>query len=182
MAIPKWITDTVGKTTEFPVKGYQVPNGPTINFDDPLYAELYDQYVTGQLDESTAAAVDEIEFLRDVTNQATAKLISAMRNKTAADDKKPEAPKKEEKPEAKEAPEEKTPKMEKPDKNEEAPPKELGKVDTGRNGGNLPEPSVSKWNESRYNERLDTWQAIVTERSVRNFHTEEEGLEYLKDA
>jgi len=178
MAIPRWITDAAGSAPEFATKGYKAPNGPTINFDDPLYAELYSKYITGQLEESEASAVDEIEFLRDVTNQATAKLISAMQNKLSADDKKkePEAPK------AKEVPEEKTPKMEKPDKNEGAPSKELGKVDTGREDGRLPEPSVSKWKESRYNERLDTWQAIVTERSVRNFHSEEEGLEYLKDA
>lgn len=178
MAIPKWISDAAGRAPEFVTKGYKAPNGPTINFDDPIYAELYDKYITGQLNEAEASAVDEIEFLRSVTNQATAKLISGMQNKLSADDKK----EKPEKLEAKEPVEDKTPKLEKSDKNEDAPPKELGKNDTDRVKGNLPEPSVSKWKESRYNERLDTWQAIVTERSVRNFHTEEEGLEYLKDA
>src|ERR1035437_1763087 len=139
MPIPKWISDLAGKTASVATKGYKVANGPTINFDDPTYAELYDKYITGQLAEAEASAVDEIEYLRDVANQATAKLIFAMQNKLAADDKK------------KEPAVEKTPKLEDPAKNENATPKDVSKVKDSR----LPEPGVSSWKEVRFNERLD---------------------------
>lgn len=168
MSIPKWITDAAEKAPQISTKGYQVSNGPSINFDDPLYAELYSKYITGQLDEADATAIDEIEFLRGVANQATAKLLSTMQNKLSADKKK------EEKPEAKE------PAPEAPAKNEKEDP--TPKLDTGRGEGKLPEPSVSKWKECRWNERLECFQGITTERSVMNFNSEEEALNYLKDS
>lgn len=172
MAIPKWISDLAGKTASVATKGYKVANGPTINFDDPTYAELYDKYITGKLEEAEASAVDEIEYLRDVANQATAKLISAMQNKLAADDKKKE-------PAAKEPAAAETPKLETPDKNENAAPATKEKV--VHKDDRLPEPGSSKWREVRYNERLDAWQGISTERKVQNFRTEDEAIDGIRD-
>lgn len=178
MSIPKWISDLAGKTPPITVKGYQVANGPAINFDDPLYAELYTKYITGQLEESDAAAIDEIEFLRGVANQATAKLISAMQNKLSADKDKKEAPAAKEAPKVEAIPEAKDiPVLEpKQDEKKEAPEKVVHKNDQ------LPEPGISTWQEVRYNERLDCHQAITTERKVRNFATKEQAIESLKSS
>lgn len=175
MPIPKWLSDAAAKVPQVSVKGYQVANGPAINFDDPLYAELYTKYITGQLNEVDASAVDEIEFLRDVANQATAKLISAMQNKLAADEE-PKAAEPKAKPSKIEAvePAEVAPKTEKKEEKGEE-----GKV-THKND-KLPEPGTSKWREVRYNERLDTWQSISTERTVQNFNSEDEAIDGLRD-
>jgi len=46
--------------------------------------------------------------------------------------------------------------------------------------GKQPEPSSTKWKEIRFNKKDSKWQVISNVRTVRNFNSEEEALEFAK--
>lgn len=165
MNIAKWILETAGAEEIISESGFKSESGKEVNFQDSSYNEIYKQYAKGSLKEVDAEAVEQIEYLRDVINVATAKLLDTFNQPI-----KEAAPKKEEAPEAPAA--EKVPPA--------LPSGRQPEVTPNKPSGKDSEPQITKWKESRYNERLKQWQAIVTQRKVVNFDTELQSIEFLK--
>jgi hypothetical protein len=164
MNIAKWILEAAGNE-EVSEGGFVTESGKEVNFQDPTYNELRKKYAEGTLKDIEAEALEQIEYLIDVINVSTAKLLDSLNQPV-----KEAAPKKEEAPEAPAA--EKVPPALPSGRQPEVSPAAPAKRDG--------EPQITKWKESRYNERLKQWQAIVTQRKVVNFDTELQSIEFLK--
>jgi len=139
----------------------------SINLTDAAYEDLLTQYHEGKLDDVDADTLEEIEFLRDLINVAATKLIRGTTKEAAP---KP-LPNKKPGDETVMRTVEKVP-----------PPLPSGATFPERKKlpGKSPEPEATKWKEIRFNKREGKWQVIVSLRTVRNFNTEEEALDYAK--
>jgi len=124
-------------------------------FPEDEYKNLLQKYDQGNLSGEEADALEEIAYLLHIIKTAVSKLVSPIKEAAA-----PES----------------TPSK------EVVPPATLPKVLPDRKvlPGKTPEPSSTKWKEIRYNKRDGKWQIITSIRTVRNFNSEEEALEFGK--
>jgi len=165
MKLPSWIIKTaedLGEIKEPVEEGFSTQDGHIVNFSDPLYHELLDKYGNQQLSDEQVAALEQVEYLRDLINVAVARLHDGAITKEAAAPSKPLSAV--------------------PDLPAEVPPT----MPSGKQPKVLParikEPETSKWKEIRFNKRTGTWQGVVSTRHVRNFNSEAEAVDFIKKA
>jgi len=180
MAIPSWLQKTASEVEE--VKDEK---GPSVNFMDDTYKKLLDMYKGGKLDDWASQIMEEVECLRDVMNTAISQV-----NQKLEPMAKTAAPKTKEKPfdfgDAR-LKEDVTPREEKEDAEEaEEDGDDEKTILPGTVNRKLPpkmkEPETTKWKEIRFNKRTGTWQVVVTIRHTRNFLSEDEAVDFTKQA
>lgn len=166
MPIPEWLTKVAAEAKD-----------SSVDFMDARYADLLNKLKEGKLDDTTASAVDEIEQLRGVINQAVSKLTGTMHKEAKTplktsptdDDYSPEAMKL-------------TPDEEKVNKLIADSPEVADKPKPGKLPAKIKQPETTKWKEIRFNKRTGTWQVVVTIRHTRNFLSENEAVDFTKKA
>lgn len=172
MSIPNWLKATIKESIE----------KASVNFSDATgtYEGLLELYSKGQLDEKAAQAVEEIQSLLNLIEDATGKL-----DREVAGLKKIAAP-------PATAPisygdanvdkllKESPPMVPSPvDELKEEPKKAIPR---GKLPPKIKQPETTKWKEIRFNKRTGTWQVVVTIRHTRNFLTENEAVDFTKKA
>ena len=173
MGIPNWVRTALKESIE----------KTSVEFSDATGTldQLLDLYARGQLDEKSAAAVEEIKTLLNLVENATEKLGKTVGglSKIAKDepisfgDKNVDNLLKESPPMV-------------PSPAETAAPALAPGKDKAPSKGKLPakikQPETTKWKEIRFNKRTGTWQVIVTIRHSRNFLTENDAVDFTKKA
>ena len=152
----------MNEISEWILKTAEEAEKSVVDLSDPKYKELCEKYEKDQLTAKEAGAFEEIEYLRDLVNVVATKILNGLcTDKEAA---KPPSPE--------------------PSKKEVPPPMASGK-EMAQKPKVLPampgntEPQVTRWKEVRFNKKDGKWQTVLSERTVNNFNTEDEALEFL---
>lgn len=168
--IPDWINraaDEIGP----------INKDAKVNFSDETHSKLLKLHQEGKLDPWAKEALEEIETLRGVMNEAVLQVDKKLAQPMTKEAKVPPAPPKKAEVEApldfgdERLKEEMTPALDEKGKEVERLP-----------ATKVKQPETTKWKEIRFNKRTGTWQTTVTIRHTRNFMSENEAVEFAKKA
>lgn len=174
MAIPQWITKAANDVKD-----------TASNITSSTWEHILELQKAGKLPEHFAQAAEEIQSLLTLIDHAVGEIDKGVKEKPVEKQMAKIAAPTKEKPKGKEGP------LDFGDERllEEGPKDEDVEEKTTLPGAvnrklppKMKEPETTKWKEIRFNKRTGTWQTVITIRHTRNFLSEDEAVEFTKQA